>query len=185
MNNLQDLGSEYDNLQNSTIYILDHSIYNKKSNNLYNITGIMNQKPKSNLDNQNINLIINLDSESKIKTESSCTINKINENNCTLNCKYTENIKGDLQGAISFINDDEILIVNFDSGNNNTVITKNPTTRKYYSKNSTRLKAGAIVAIILALAFALAAVIGVVICMKNKNVNKTEAGRESIIQILK
>ena len=188
MNNLQDLDNKYDNLQNSTIYILNNSFYNKYSTNLYNITGIMNPKPISNLENKNIDLMINLESESKIKTESRCTIIKINESNYTLNCKYNENIKGDLQGAISFIDEDEILLVNFDGGNNNTIITKNPTTRKYISKKSNGLKPGAIVAIVLALAFALAAVIGVAICMKNKNisnVNKTEKGSESIIQILK
>ena len=187
MNNLQDIDDTYDNLQNYTVYILDHSIYDKYSNNLYNVTGIMNQTPKSNLENKNINLMINLESESKIKTESSCTIIKSTENNYTLNCKYNENIKGDLQSAISFISDDEILLVNFDGGNNNTIVTKNPTAIKYVSKKSNGLKAGAIVAIVLALVFALAAVIGIALCMKNGNIfnrNKTE-GSESIAQILK
>ena len=187
MNNLQDSGNEYDNLQNYTVYILNPSIYDKYSTNLYNITEIMNQKPKSNLENKNINLMINLESESKIKTESSCTIIKSTENNYTLNCKYNENIKGDLQSAISFISDDEILLVNFDGGNNNTIIAKNPTARKYISKKSNGLKAGAIVAIVLALVFALAAVIGIALCMKNGSIfnrNKTE-GSESIAQIIK
>ena len=61
------------------IYILDHSIYNKFSTYIYNITGIMNQKQKSKLEGKNINLTINLESESKITNESSCTNIKINK----------------------------------------------------------------------------------------------------------
>ena len=87
MNNLQDIDDTYDNLQNVSIYILDHSIYDKYSYNTYNITGIILQKPKSNLENKNINLMMNAISENKIKTESSCTIIKNNENNYTLNGK--------------------------------------------------------------------------------------------------
>ena len=61
--------------------------------------------------------MINLESESEITTESNCTIIKINQSFYTLNYKLKDNINGDLQSAISFINDEEILLVNFDSGN--------------------------------------------------------------------
>ena len=151
----------------------------------------MLEKPKSDLDKKRINLTINLDSDNNIYTESICTIFKINDNNYTLNCEFNENIEVDLQNAISFINDEEILLVNFDSGNN-TIITnnnnKNPTNKRYISKKSNGLKPGTIVAIILALAVTVATVVGLAIYMKNqKNINviKTETGRESIIQILK
>ena len=186
MNNLQDIDDTYNNLQNSTIYILDHSIYNKYSSNLYNITGIIIQKPKSNLENKKINLMFNLYSESQIEAESICTIIKINENNYTLNCELNRNINVDLQSAISFINDEEILLVNFDNGYN-SIITNNPS-RRYISKNSNGLKPGAIIAIILPLVFALITTIGVAIYMKKEkitNENKTEIGTESIIKILK
>ena len=186
MNNLQDIDDTYNNLQNSTIYILDHSIYNKYSSNLYNITGIMIQKPKSNLENKKINLMFNLYSESQIEAESICTIIKINENNYTLNCELNRNINVDLQSAISFINDEEILLVNFDNGYN-SIITNNPS-RRYISKNSNGLKPGAIIAIILPLVFALVIVIGAAIYMKkgkNTNKNKIEIGNESIIKTLK
>ena len=186
MNNLQDIDDTYNNLENSTIYILDHSIYNKYSSNLYNITGIMIQKPKSNLENKKINLMINHYSDNKIETESICTVIKNDENNYTLNCKSNRNINGDLQSSISFINDEEILLVNFDNGYNNIIIN-NPS-RRYISKNSNGLKPGAIIAIILPLVFALITAIGVAIYMKKENItneNKTEIGTETIIKILK
>ena len=68
MNNLQEIDDKYDNLENSFVYILDHSLYNKYSTYKYNITGIIDQEPKSKLENKNINLMINLESESKITT---------------------------------------------------------------------------------------------------------------------
>ena len=130
--------------------------------------------------------MINHYSDNKIETESICTVIKNDENNYTLNCKSNRNINGDLQSSISFINDEEILLVNFDNGYNNIIIN-NPS-RRYISKNSNGLKPGAIIAIILPLVFALITAIGVAIYMKKENItneNKTEIGTETIIKILK
>ena len=66
--------------------------------------------------------MINLDSESKMTAESNCIIIKINQSSYTLNCELKDNIIVDLQSAISFINDEEILLVNFDNGNSNLTI---------------------------------------------------------------
>ena len=169
INNLQDIDDKYDNLENNIVYILDHSIYNKYSTYIYNITGIINQEPKSKLEGKNINLMINLESEDEISTESSCTIIKNNENSYTLNCELKENINGDLQSAISFINDEEILLINFDGGYNSTTTINTPY-RKYFLRKSPKgLKSGEIVAIILPIVFVLAAaVIGLIIYFKNK-----------------
>ena len=168
INNLQDIDDKYDNLENYIVYILDHSIYNKYSTYIYNITGIINQEPKSKLEGKNINLMINLESEDEISTESSCTIIKNNENSYTLNCESRKNIDGDLQAAISFINDEEILLINFDGGNN-SIITINTPYKKYFLRKSSKgLKSGEIVAIILPIVFVLAAVIGLIMYFKNK-----------------
>ena len=167
MNNLQDIDYKFDNLENSFVYILEHCFYFKYSTYYYNITGIIDQEPKSKLGNKNINLMINIDSESEIITESDCIIVKINESSYTLNCKLKDkdNIHGDFQLAISFINDEEILLVNFDSGNS-TITTINPY-KKYFSKTSS-LKSGGIVAIIFPIVFVLAFIIGIIIYLKNK-----------------
>ena len=173
MNNLQDINDKYDNLENSFVYILAHSVYNKYSTYIYNITGIIDQEPKSKLENKNINLMINLDSESENATESDCTIIKIKESNYTLNCELKDKINADLQSAISFINDEEILLVYFNNGN--STITKDNQYRKYLSKTSS-LTSGEIVAIILPLVFVVAVIIGIIIYLKNKkNYEKKES----------
>ena len=107
--------------------------------------------------------MINLESESKITTESNCIIIKIKESFYTLNCEFKDNIKGDLQSAISFINDEEILLIYFDSENSN-ITTINPY-KKYFSKTSS-LKLDEIVAIILPIIFVLVAIFGIIIYFK-------------------
>jgi len=190
MNNLQDIDDKYDNLENSFVYILDHSLYNKYSTYIYNITGIIDQEPKSKLENKNINLMINLESESKITTESDCIIDKINESSYSLNCELKDNINGDLQSAISFINDEEILLVNFDSGY--SIITTNNPYENYFSKktSSNDFNSGKIVAIILPIVLVLGAIIGIIIYLKNKknhdkneSSSKTETTSNKIIYI--
>ena len=114
--------------------------------------------------------MINLESESKITTESDCIIDKINESSYSLNCELKDNINGDLQSAISFINVEEILLVNFDSGY--SIITTNNPYEKYFSKASSNgFKSGKIVAIILPIVFVLAVIIGIIIYLKNKKNN--------------
>ena len=112
--------------------------------------------------------MINLESESKITIESNCIIIKIKESSYTLNCELKEDINGDLQSAISFINDEEILLVNSNSGN--SIITKNNAYKKYFSKTSS-LKSFEIVSIVLSIVFILAAIIGIVIYFKNKKIH--------------
>ena len=112
--------------------------------------------------------MINLESESKITTESDCIIDKINESSYSLNCELKDNINGDLQSAISFINDEEILLVNFDSGY--SIITTNNPYENYFSKktSSNDLNSGKIVAIILPIVFVLTVIIVIIIYYKNK-----------------
>ena len=172
MNNLQDISDKYDNLENYKLYILDHSVYNKLSTCIYNITGVMNQEPKTKLEGKNINLMINLESEDEIKTESNCTISKNNENYYTLNCELRHNTDGDLNAAISFINDEEILVVNFvdKNLNKNSTIRINIPSEKYFNRNHSKsLKTGEIIALILPIVFVLAAIIIFVIYLKKKN----------------
>ena len=200
MDNLQNVDDSYDNLQNSKIYVLDHSLYNKYTTNLYNITGTMNEKPKSEFDKKQIKLMYTVGSE---KTESSCTIYKITEYNYTLNCQADEDTDGDIQSAISFISDEEMLLVNVDGRSlnnpieNTTNVTDNEDSqnergnsgnKRYYSKSSGGINAGAIVVIILVLVFVVAIVIGVALYLRNKAskiTNRNEAVKESVMEIIK
>ena len=124
--------------------------------------------------------MINLKSEDEISTESSCTIIKNNENSYTLNCQLRQNIDTDLQTAISFINEEEILLINFEGGNNNTITINTPYKKYFLGKSSKGLKSGEIVAIILSIVFVLAAVIGLIIYFKNKkNTDNNESSKEN------
>ena len=173
MDTLQDIDDRFDNLENCIVYILEHSVYNKYSTYNYNITGIIDQEKKSKLEGKNINLTINLE-ENEISTESPCTIFKNNETSYSLDCELKENIIVDLDSAISFINEEEILLISFDNGNSTLEI--NTPHNKYFSKNSKGLKSGEIFAIILPIAFVLIAIIGLVIYFKNKkNHGKNES----------
>ena len=146
----------------------------------------MNQKQKSKLEGKNINLTINLESESKITNESSCTNIKINKSTYSFKFELKENINGDLQLAISIINDEEILIINFDS-ENSTILTNTPYKKDFSETNSNSLKSDAIIALILPIVFVLADIIGIIIYLKNKknpDKNESSSRTESITKII-
>ena len=123
-----------DNLQNIedkdlfdyNIYILNNSIYNKYDNNLFNISGIISE-PKPNFGLIDLVLIINgkSDNETIIEEEANCKIVEIKDLNYTLNCFSKENIYYDLQSSVSFIDNDNILLINFDNNTNSTLIIEN------------------------------------------------------------
>ena len=189
MDNIQDIEDKFDNLENSTIYVLDHSIYSQCGDLVFNITGIM-EDPQPNITNDNLALIVNSDTDSGNKTqiEVNCNIIGRKENNYTLKCKSNEEIEGDLQSAISFI-DDDILLVNFDGSSNSefkleTNSTSNPI-GAYYSrkKKNTGINAGAIVGIILACLVAVISVISLMVCCKNANHNANNINESTVVKI--
>ena len=186
MDNIQDIGNKFANLDNSTIYVLEHSVYKKYGNLLFNITGMIND-PQPNITDDNFALIMNSASNDKTQIEANCNIADIIGNNYTLNCKSNENIEGDLQSAISFI-DDDIIIINFDESTDSEInIETNSTSLsgsgRFSRKKSGGLNAGAIVGIILALVIAIISIIAVMIYCKKENHNKHEINESTIIKI--
>ena len=153
MNNLQNATGEYDTLLQSNIYILDHSnITQNKRKNTFNITGIIGDQ-NFNLSNIDLVLKINLEKEEdKIETDINCTIFNINSSNYTLNCLGEKNILYNLQSAVSFFNNDTLLI-NFDENTTSKIIFNTSRVRK---KDTNGLSAGAILVMILVIVFILA-----------------------------
>ena len=189
MDNIQNIKNEFGNLTNANIYILDHSIYSKYENHLINITGIIDG-PQPNITNDNLILLINGDSDSDSKTqiELNCNIIDIIENNYTLNCKLTNGIKGDLQSAISFIDNNDILLVNFDKIEDSKFQPETDSNSYSHSghfsrKNKSGLNAGAIVGIILACAIAVIGTIATMIYMKKSNPSEQKIGESTIEKI--
>ena len=73
MENIKEAEGEYNNLLNSTIYVLDYSIVNTNNKSkTFNINGIINE-PKPTFDKINLTLIINVENDkNKIQVESNC-----------------------------------------------------------------------------------------------------------------
>ena len=179
MNDIQKLDEKYDSISNLTIYILDNSTYYKYDKLLFNISGVING-PKPKLDNKNLALIANLESEDKLIAEVNCTIINILGNNYSLDCKANETISSNLQSAISYVDDGDILLVNF-AANGESIInteedleTKNVNKRFYYFKKSGSTKPGVIAAIVIIFILVLATIIAIIYYNKKK-------GKESYV----
>ena len=185
MNNLKSIDEKYNALLNKLIYILDNSTFYNNDPLEFNISGIINGvQPK--LENKNITVISNL-KENKSEREIDCIINNINFNGYLLNCKTNESFHLDLQSAISFIDDDEILLFNF--YNTSDFIIKNKDNKKIYSKrffkNQTGgLSPGIIVALVIISIVAILSTIFVAYYFRRKN-EKIENVENSTIKQLK
>lgn len=112
MNNAQD-SNKYNYLSDAEIYFLDHCFIIRYQKRLLNITGEI-EDSKFTIKTKDIILMIELDSENDSIGEMDCTFADRKFKNYTLNCRVNEDIKGNLQSAISFF-DDNILIIYFDS----------------------------------------------------------------------
>ena len=168
------MDNKYDQilLSNPTIYILDNSILDKYETYKFYINGIIEgNKPKSVTIDKDLVLMVNIESDNENSTKDlNCkVINIINNNNYTLNCETNEDLKYNLQSAISIL-DDGLLITNFDNINNNN---NNPFIEpeannniKYHSNKSSGISAGAIVGIILACVVVIAIVTGIIIYIR-------------------
>ena len=123
---------------NSTIYILDHSKIKDVEKQYFNISGDIND-PKPKFGKINITLIVftYIKNETK-KVELDCNITDIININYIISCrKETENNNYNFQNAISFI-EDEVLIVNFDKGVNSNISFEEE--NKYYRYSFSKKK---------------------------------------------
>ena len=185
MNNLKLIDEKYNALLNKPIYMLDNSTFYNNDPLEFNISGIINGV-QSKLEIKNITVISNL-KENKSEREIDCIINNINFNGYLLNCKTNESFHLDLQSAISFIDDDEILLFNF--YNTSDFIIKNKDNKKIYSKrffkNQTGgLSPGIIVALVIISIVAILSTIFVAYYFRRKN-EKIENVENSTIKQLK
>lgn len=184
MDNIQNVPEELDALKNSTSYILKHSKINKNNDLYFNISGIIDKKPK--FGKVNIKLMTYTKSENEVlPTEIDCNIIDIINYDYILNCKGNNNEYYNLQNSLSFI-DDEILVINFDN-NGNSIISfeesKKNNNINYKSKKKVNFNAGVIVAIILAVIVVISGTIITCICLRKRK-NK-ELNNDSTFKILK
>ena len=173
MNNLQNLPNTYNNLfDDANIFLLQKSILIQNGRS-FNISGKMNENPNFEK-NKKIELIANPESEQE-KKEINCSIIDNNLERYTINCNIDNNIKYNLNNSLS-INDKNILLIVF--GDESSIVNNTDNMNNYnyrtYSKKSSGLNTGGIIAIILVPVIALALIIFIIIFLKRKNSVKND-----------
>ena len=170
MNNMMAMKNQdkYDNiLENSLVYILDNSNFYKYDQLLFNITGEIND-PQPKIDNKNLLLMINLENNDTIQIP--CIISNITINKYILNCKSNESFKGEIQSAVSFIDNNNILLLNFaDIKESNIDIETTPNNRKFFTKKENKLGAGAIVGIVISIIVVIALIAFIIFHLRKNN----------------
>ena len=174
---------KYDQLYNSTIYLMDNSTYQTNGKLSFNITGRINgTQPK--FENKDISLIVSLQSGQKTEANLDCVINNIYLEYYELNCKSNETLLINLQGAISFIDNDGLLVFNFIDGNDAIIELKNINSyNKLILSKHTALNPGAIATIIIVLVVVVAVLIFLAIYFRKKEKKEINWNSSSIIKL--
>ena len=92
------------------------------------------------------------------------------KHNYILYCKSNETFIGELQNAISFIDNNDLLLLNFADINGSVIdVEADEYNRRFFIKNGNKLGAGAIVGIIIPIIAVIALIIFLVFYLRNKN----------------
>ena len=170
MNNVQD-ANKYNYLSDAEIYFLEHCSMNRYQKRLLNISGEI-QDSKFTIKTKDIILMIYHDSENDSMGEIDCTFTDKKLKNYTLNCRVNEGMINIFQAAISFF-DDNILILYFDSYNESIIDNTGMEGGIRYNLNKNRgLSAGAIIGIVLASIFCIGALIAAFKIFGKNNIKK-------------
>ena len=181
INNLQNI--EDIDLFAYNIYILNNAINNIYDINLFNISGIIeNEKP--NFGFIDLVLIMNSRRENETEAEANCKITEISGINYTLSCETEENVDCDLQSAVSYINNNDMLLINFDNYANNytnssliTEAEENIPTR-YFMTNSGLSNTAMFLIIFFALLLPIIIVIAFLFIIRKKLNQKQNSGKK-------
>ena len=188
MDNVTSLDEKYDKIFNSTIYVMDNSTFNKYDKFLFNISGIIND-PQPKLVNTKLDVMINIESDENIIKDAECNISNKERQNYILNCKINETLDYNLQSAISFLDTQEILLINFADFNNSIIKfeeTKNSRilNRHFRINNKNELNTGSIAIIVIAIILLIGLILFVFDYFRKKNKSNLEH-ESSIIEIKK
>ena len=190
MNNIQEVGDQFNYLLDSSLYVLEHSIITKDESLYFNISGIINKKkPKFEKIKLNLTAMTEVENGNN-ETELNCSIVEIINNNYTLQCEGENNVTYNMNNAMSII-EKEILIILFDNNTNNKIVfelndktnTKS-NSRLYFFSTKSNFNAGILVAIILSLVLVSVALVFAYIYLGKRN-PKEERGTTSEITIIK
>ena len=187
MKNLLLYDGKYDAiLSDGNIYLMDNSTL-KYAKKLFNITGKIDD-PQPKVENKSLVLMINTLSEKENMTEADCQLSNKTENNYyNLNCTGREEFDGNLQDSMSFIDNRDILLINFQDINQSYInITDTKESNKlFYKKKSGGINGGIIAAIVIISIVIVAAVIATFCLMKKKQKNVKDLSENSTINSLR
>ena len=188
MDNLQLIDEKIDQLNNSFIYVLDNCTLEQKNKKIFDISGSMENPLDKLYKNYNLTIMMNIESTDISVKEVDCYVANVTGSNYTLSCKSNETFNGDLQSSISFLDNNTILLINFDYVdyyNNDSLINTNTDglSHRYFKNNENSLKAVYIIIIFLVIAL----VVFLVICMylRQKGKIRYDASEDSTIRKFK
>ena len=187
MDHLELIDEKYDNFGNSNIYLLDNSTYNIIDKSIFEIQGSIKDPQPELYENQSLKIMISTESNDESTIELDCNLTHIKENNYTLTCKNTYKFSVYLQSAISFIDNNNILIINFEDNNNtnnNSIINVDTdNTYRFFPKKKDNIGTGTIIIIvIIPVLVVLATIIGLVIYLRKKNMIKSNTNEDSVVK---
>jgi len=191
MDNIQSVDDKFDIISDSAVYIMDNSSYNKYDKYSFNISGEIND-PQPKLENRNLTIMVNFESnETKTMKEIECTINNITRKSYCLNCTANETFENDFQSAMSFIDDDDILLINFATTTTNDSNISNINHEKYknsyihFRTNNGSLGAGSIIGLIVALVAVFIITMLIIVYLRKKSKKFRSAEESTIVSIKK
>ena len=184
MNNLELIDDKYDDFDKYMVYIIDNSTYKLNNKKIFDITGSIKDLQPNLFINETIKLMINIESDKKPVIEVDCIIINITGFNYTLTCKSNETFYGDLQSAISFMENNDILLIYFGIKNNNSLINIgiNSNSRRYFRFKLKDIKTTTIVTVTVTVTISimLAITIGLIIFVRKKY-TKSKINEESTL----
>ena len=164
LDNLQNVGAG--DLFDKKVYLLDQSIILINNENwAVDIIGVMNDKT---FNYSKVDLTIALlskNSQEKIENIS-CTTENLYKENYALNCFAENQLRGELESAISDLGKDILVIYFLNTSNKIDFVSKNG--NRFYKKSNKGLSAGAIIAIALVSTFAVSVCV-ILLLLKKKD----------------
>ena len=99
-----------------------------------------------------------------------------------LNCKSAQALDMDLQSALSFMDSNNVLLINFGDVSESIINTEVENKRLFFRKQSGGLKPGVIAAIVISLIVVLVAIISLVLYIRKQNLKSKNNSEDSTIK---
>ena len=99
-----------------------------------------------------------------------------------LNCKSAQALDMDLQSALSFMDSNNVLLINFGDVSESIINTEVENKRLFFRKQSGGLKPGVIAAIVISLIIVLVAIISLVLYIRKQNLKSKNNSEDSTIR---